>query len=697
MGGLLAFRVGNYDNTAEREQFRILCQQLKTHYENSGEFCVFVGNYNIGCELDALFIKKDAIISIEFKNYGGCVVANENGEWTCNGRIIKGGSRKTVLQQARINHSTVKKELKVLGIDKNQIKDVPHLIIFHQPIELENNLSATNKSWLHITDDNHFVEKLDDITCPRTDLDPLGIVNLAELLNLNSFYLAEYSNANYEKPATSPKQLAIFEDIKNSNSNPTHALQESENSTINKQDSEEKNEEFEIESEECDALKGFVKQILSSVLKISDAIITVLDGYSSQSIYEKYGITINKKLLVKVESSGIGASCSKLAKFINRDVRAINPDVICWQEGDVIDDRKEDEPLPKDVNELPDSTSDKSTIKFHKSKTIIPHWLDLALFNHLSAVYSPEYKKFEYNLDIDSEDVKVYLGTYFPRSYAEAFCIFDDLFKSRQYMEELKRVPVINILDYGCGTGGEIIGLVVALSKHISTSKTINIFAFDGNNNAINALKNLIEILSSNVRHKISLTCLNNTISCEEDFQISGIPQCHFILNSKMVCELISKKITNGNCYYKVADSLAKLLAGNGILYILDVTTKDEHSNLFYPQLMNQGLNNFVSQNKEFSTLLPLACESWKDCKDACFIQQTFIVSHSRKSNDESRVCYRLICKQAVKKMFIPDDTLIKGCTHIIHPLKYKQNDASSICTKSTQGNKEIDSYNIKL
>ena len=690
MGGLLAFRVGNYDNTAEREQFRFLCQQLKTHYEDSGEFCVFVGNYNIGCELDALFIKKDAIISIEFKNYGGCVVANENGEWTCNGRIIKGGSRKTVLQQARINHSTVKKELKVLGIDKNQIKDVPHLIIFHQPIELENNLSATNKSWLHITDDNHFVEKLDDIT-------PLGIVNLAELLNLNSFYLAEYSNANYEKPATSPKQLAIFEDIKNSNSNPTHALQESENSTINKQDSEEKNEELEIESEECDALKGFVKQILSSVLKISDAIITVLDGYSSQSIYEKYGITINKKLLVKVESSGIGASCSKLAKFINRDVRAINPDVICWQEGDVIDERKEDEPLPKDVNELPDSTSDKSTIKFHKSKTIIPHWLDLALFNHLSAVYSPEYKKFEYNLDIDSEDVKVYLGTYFPRSYAEAFCIFDDLFKSRQYMEELKRVPVINILDYGCGTGGEIIGLVVALSKHISTSKTINIFAFDGNNNAINALKNLIEILSSNVRHKISLTCLNNTISCEEDFQISGIPQCHFILNSKMVCELISKKITNGNCYYKVADSLAKLLAGNGILYILDVTTKDEHSNLFYPQLMNLGLNYFVSQNKEFSTLLPLACESWKDCKEACFMQQTFNVSHSRKSNDESRVCYRLICKQTVKKLFIPDDTLIKECSHIIHPIKYKQNDASSICSKSTQGNKEIDSYNIRL
>ena len=40
---------------------------------------MFAGNYNIGCKLDALFIKKDAIISIEFKNYGGKVVANENG------------------------------------------------------------------------------------------------------------------------------------------------------------------------------------------------------------------------------------------------------------------------------------------------------------------------------------------------------------------------------------------------------------------------------------------------------------------------------------------------------------------------------------------------------------------------------------------------------------------------------------------
>ena len=39
MGGLLAFRVGNFDTTAEREQFRFLCERLKAHYEDSNEFC----------------------------------------------------------------------------------------------------------------------------------------------------------------------------------------------------------------------------------------------------------------------------------------------------------------------------------------------------------------------------------------------------------------------------------------------------------------------------------------------------------------------------------------------------------------------------------------------------------------------------------------------------------------------------------
>lgn len=77
-----------------------------------------------------------------------------------------------------------------------------------------NNLSAINKSWLHITDNEHFIEKLDDITCPHTDFDPFGIVNLAETLNLSPFYLTEFSNATYDKTTTPLDNFQLFEDIK---------------------------------------------------------------------------------------------------------------------------------------------------------------------------------------------------------------------------------------------------------------------------------------------------------------------------------------------------------------------------------------------------------------------------------------------------------------------------------------------------
>ncbi len=275
MGGLLAFRVGNFDTTAEREQFRFLCGQLKAHYEDSNEFCVFAGNYNIGCELDALFIKKDAIIAIEFKNYGGKVIANENGEWTCDGKIIKGGSRKTVLQQARINHSTVKKELKVLGVSKENIKGVPTLIIFNQPVEITNNLSATNKSWLHITDNEHFIEKLDDITCPHTDLDPLGIVRLAETLNLNPFYLTEFSNATYDKPAEPIEKIELFEDIKKYE---THTEVKKQNEKTKEKKEVLNFDSFVIEDEDSIALSNFVKRIVKLSLKLDNFTVKVLDG-----------------------------------------------------------------------------------------------------------------------------------------------------------------------------------------------------------------------------------------------------------------------------------------------------------------------------------------------------------------------------------------------------------------------------------
>lgn len=199
-GGFIAFRCGNYDTTAEREQFRLLCEKMKTKFAESDSFYLMIGNYNIyDCEYDAIVIKQDAIIAIEFKNYGGNIVACENGDWTSDGVVIKGGSRKTVYQQARVNHSSLRKGLKELNIDRRWIKDIPTIIVFNQTISLDNQLSSKVKSWLHITDNTHFIDKIEDITCESTNISNIDIIDLAIKLNLNPFLSEELSSYSVEK------------------------------------------------------------------------------------------------------------------------------------------------------------------------------------------------------------------------------------------------------------------------------------------------------------------------------------------------------------------------------------------------------------------------------------------------------------------------------------------------------------------
>lgn len=127
-----------------------------------------------------------------------------------------------------------------------------------------------------------------------------------------------------------------------------------------------------------------------------------------------------------------------------------------------------------------------------KSETDLPEWLDDLIFNQLGASYSPGDTRYQYTRDLPPDEVKVYLGTYFPRSYCEAFCIAVNLFTNTSYRsflkENLSPDPEINILDIGCGSGGEIIGLLDAL-RRLYPSFRINIYAFDGNQASLGYMK----------------------------------------------------------------------------------------------------------------------------------------------------------------------------------------------------------------
>lgn len=210
--GLLVYKVADYSFTAEREQYRAICEMLKKHYSSRSEVCLFVANYSIyDSEIDGILFKNDAVISVEFKNYGGEVTAVENGCWTlADGTIVKGGSRKNPYQQAKVNHVNLKQGLSDgMILSERVLRNVPALIVFNQPIKCNNQLSGRVKSWLHITDNDHFLQKLADITEPHTDLSNVEIINLVDKLNL----LDEWKDLDYCDQVMSDKPQVDVEGL----------------------------------------------------------------------------------------------------------------------------------------------------------------------------------------------------------------------------------------------------------------------------------------------------------------------------------------------------------------------------------------------------------------------------------------------------------------------------------------------------
>ena len=191
------FKISEYNHIAESKQFESVCQLLQQKYAESSEECILVGNYNIeGVELDALLFTAGGIRLLEFKNWGGHIIARENGSWTSNDMIIEGGTRaKTPFEQIRLNKSRVTKGLgKLLGVQPQMISAA---IIFWQDADIDTTgLSDTVTTWLTVCDNRHLsciMNGLKDITMSAD-----FIASIPKKLKLEEFSMK--SDRGYRAP-----------------------------------------------------------------------------------------------------------------------------------------------------------------------------------------------------------------------------------------------------------------------------------------------------------------------------------------------------------------------------------------------------------------------------------------------------------------------------------------------------------------
>ena len=532
---LLVYRPRNFDQTHEREQFRNLCVLLKERYYSSpDEFCIFIGNYNIGdVELDGIIIKNEGVAILEFKDYGGAISATENGDWVAveNGvkSIVKGGSgRKNPYTQARINRNASRPMFIESGaFSQKQVERLASMIVFHRPSEIENRVSSRIK-WLRVCDERSFIDELDLVVSPDCDLQREDFKRIIDRLALDSDWLCvRYSNSE------------VLNDV----------VDDSETSATSDQEDAPPND-------------------------------------TEMNIFDR------------IETTPIS-----------------------------------EEPVQAETRPALPVLS-------------LPQWVESFLFDSLNAKYEPDWRRFSDNLDLSDEEQRKYLGTYFPRSFVELSSIVENLFQSRRFQTVYENLDTIAILDICAGCGGDLLGAITKLLQKSKKLKTVLVTVIEACESSINSLRYFIRECRKQYPYvTIECKCIRCHIESIDDILTLPINEYFpydLILFDKAGSELFRQGIRT--VYKSICSTLAPLLNLSGILCILDITMKDEGTGLFYPQILNDQVNRFVTEEGVYSSILPLSCHfKERECNTPCYSQQVFLVSHREKESDVSKVAYRLL------------------------------------------------------
>ena len=214
----------------------------------------------------------------------------------------------------------------------------------------------------------------------------------------------------------------------------------------------------------------------------------------------------------------------------------------------------------------------------------------------------------------------------------------------------------INILDLGCGTGGDIFGLLSFIDEFLPYVESVQVLAIDGNHEALRMFEKVLALYKEKSRLDIKETIGPAYIDEECDLDVISkvvSDDFDFIISCKAICEMLAKRRISNNAYKRTANLLANKLSSEGILLIEDVTIKITGINEFIPILLNKELNEFVKDNPEFSTLAPLSCKTHgSNCKNGCFFKREITLSHSQKSNDLSKIVYRFISRKEFADKF---------------------------------------------
>ena len=292
--------------------------------------------------------------------------------------------------------------------------------------------------------------------------------------------------------------------------------------------------------------------------------------------------------------------------------------------------------------------------------------LESVLFEEFDAQYCRRRGDARFNADSDEAEVRSYLGTYFPRSWAEHTLIWKRLLVHKAIQDALQNQECIRILDVGSGTGGHLYAVVEQLRTQFKKSR-IKVLAIDANEQALNKQCKLHERLMFNgvdIDFKLMRFELDSDRFGQQLLEICQSSEVNFdiVLSSKFLSEISSyaqKAGLNSRGFYQgfleVAD---QVLSPHGIVSLVDVNVPIKQQ--FVAEILRSEIQHVRTKGADLEVIMPLHCGAYYErcCENSkCYMTIPLELLHRGCSGetDKTQICFRVLAREALSKQIFRD------------------------------------------
>lgn len=291
----------------------------------------------------------------------------------------------------------------------------------------------------------------------------------------------------------------------------------------------------------------------------------------------------------------------------------------------------------------------------------LPCDLQDVLFFLMEAKYAPNGLKARRNAYDDEEQLRKYLGTYFPRSWVEQYRLWQRLLKFPKLLDRWSNKDKIKILDIGSGTGGNAHGIVDALKCSPLGLLPLEIHVVDINSDALALQKQVFDSFMyahfnwNSHQHQFALNAEAFQIELAQLISACG-GSFDVILTSKFLNEIATYTLDAGNSplgFFKAFILEADQgLNQDGVALIVDVAVSI--GSRWVPTMLNQEWHEARKMGINLATILPRTCGHYESVcgpRPSCFQFTPLEVLHQCCPTgipDRTNIVFKVLARQAM-------------------------------------------------